>query len=83
VAECINKTFNERARSMWLHDVLPKKLWVDAVSIVSYLIDQGPSIPLSQRLRKEIWSRNEVNVSYLRVFGCVSYVYIESYWLWR
>ena len=32
VAECMNKTLNERARSMRLHVGLPKAFWADAVS---------------------------------------------------
>ena len=39
VAERINRTFNERARSMRLHARLPKTFWVDAVSITAYLIN--------------------------------------------
>jgi hypothetical protein len=42
------------------------------------LINRGPSVPLGQRLPEEVWSGKEVNLSHLKVFGCVSYVYIES-----
>ena len=30
------------------------------------------------RLPKEVWSGKEVKFSYLKVFGCVSYVHIDS-----
>ena len=39
VAERMNRTFNEHARSMRLHVGLPKTFWVDAVSITAYLIN--------------------------------------------
>ena len=39
VAERINRTFNERARSRRLHARLPKTFWVDAVSTAAYLIN--------------------------------------------
>ena len=39
VAECMNKTLNERARSMSLHAGLPKTFWVNAVSTEAYLIN--------------------------------------------
>ena len=39
VAECMNKTLNERARSMRLHAGLPKIFWAYAVSIATYLIN--------------------------------------------
>jgi hypothetical protein len=78
VAERMNRTLNERARSMRLHVGLPKTFWADAVSTTAYLINRGPSVPLGHRLPEEVWSGNEVNLSHLKVFGCVSYVYIES-----
>ena len=39
VAERMNKTLNERARSMRLHAGLPKTFWADAVSTAAYLIN--------------------------------------------
>ena len=78
VAERMNKTLNKRARSMRLHAGLPKTFWADAVSTGAYLINRGPSVPLGHRLPEEVWSGKEVNLSHLKVFGCVSYVYIKS-----
>ena len=42
VVELMNKTLNERARSIRLHAGLPKTFWVDAVNIAAYLINRGP-----------------------------------------
>ena len=39
VAERMNRTLNELARSMRLHVGLPKKFWADAFSTVAYLIN--------------------------------------------
>ena len=39
VAERMNRTLNERARSMRLHAGLPKTFQADAVSTASYLIN--------------------------------------------
>jgi transposase InsO family protein len=47
VVERMNRTLNEHARSMRLHVGLPKTFKADAVSTVAYLINQGPSVPLS------------------------------------
>ena len=33
---------------------------------------------MGHRLPEEVWSGNEVNLFCLKVFGCVSYIYIES-----
>lgn len=78
VAERMNRTLNERARSMRLHAGLPEIFWADAVSTAAYLINRGPSVPLDCRIPEEVWSGKEVNLSYLKVFGCLSYVHIDS-----
>ena len=74
----MNKTLNEHARSMKLHVGLPKTFWVDTVSIAAYLINQGPLVPMEFRLHEEVWGDKEVKFSHLKVFGCISYVHINS-----
>ncbi|KAG6737243.1 hypothetical protein POTOM_058756 [Populus tomentosa] len=78
VAERMNRTINERARSMRLHSGLPQTFWADAVHTAVYLINHGPSVPLEFRLPEEVWRGKEVQLSHLKVFGCVSYVHIDS-----
>ena len=78
MAERINRTLNERARSMRLHVGLLKTFWANVISTVAYLINRGPSVPMEFRLPKEVWSGKEVKFSHLKVFGCVSYVHIDS-----
>ncbi|KAE8661431.1 putative WRKY transcription factor 4 [Hibiscus syriacus] len=78
VAERRNRTLNERARSMRIHVGLPKFLWVEAINTAAYLINHGPSVPLDDRVPEEVWSKKEINLSHLRVFGCISYIYIDS-----
>ena len=77
VAKRMNKTLNERTRSMKLHVGLPKIFWADAVSTATYLINQRPSVPMKFRLPEEVWSGKEVKFSNLKVFGCVSFVHIN------
>lgn len=78
VAERMNRTLNERAKSMRLHAGLPKTFWADAVSTAAYLINRGPSVPLGFKIPEEEWQKKEVNLSHLRVFGCVSYVRVKD-----
>ena len=77
VAKRMNKTLNERTRSMKLHVGLSKIFWADAVSTATYLINQRPSVPMEFRLPEEVWSGKEVKFSHLKVFGCVSFVHID------
>ena len=71
VAECMNMTLNERARSIRLHAGLPRTFWANVVSTATYLINRGPSVPLSHRLPEEDWSGKEVNLLHLKVFGFI------------
>ena len=63
---------------MRLHAGLPKTFWADVVSTAAYLINRGPSVPMEFRLPEEVWSGKEVKFSHLKVFGCVSYVHVDS-----
>ena len=54
VAERMNRTINERARSMRLHFGFPKMFWADAVNTTIYLINHDPSVPLEHRLPEEV-----------------------------
>ena len=78
VAELMNRTLNERARSMRLHAGQLKTFWADAVSTAAYLINRGPSVPMEFRFPEEVWSGKEVKFSHLKVFCCVAYVHVDS-----
>ena len=55
VAERINRTMNERTKSMKIHSGLPKKICVNAVNSIAYLIKRGLSVPLEFKLIEEVW----------------------------
>ncbi|KAL8106789.1 hypothetical protein AgCh_023527 [Apium graveolens] len=63
VAERMNRTLNERAKSMRLHAGLPKMFWADAVSTAAYLINRGPSSPLGFKIPEEEWQEKEVELT--------------------
>ena len=44
---------------------------------MAYLINRGPSIPLDCKIAEEVWSDKKVNLSFLKVFVCLSYVHID------
>jgi hypothetical protein len=79
VAERMNRTLTERARSMRIQSGLPKQFWAEAINTAAYLINRGPSVPLEQRIPEEVWSGKEVNLSWLKVFGCIAYVHISDH----
>jgi hypothetical protein len=78
IAERMNRTLTERARSMRVQSGLPKHFWAETVNTAAYLINRGPSVPLEHRLPEEVWSGKEVKLSHLRIFGCTAYVHISD-----
>ena len=46
IAERMNRTLNERARSMRIHCGLPKTFWADVVRTSTYFINRGPLVPI-------------------------------------
>ena len=60
VPERMNRTLNERAKSMRLHVGLPKMFWAEAVNTAAHLINRGPSTPLNFKLPEEVWSGEQV-----------------------
>lgn len=78
IAERMNRTLTERARSLRIQSGLPKQFWAEAVNTAAYLINRGPSVPLEHNIPEEVWSGKEVKLSHLKVYGCVAYVHISD-----
>ena len=57
---------------------MPQMFWAEAVNTAAHLINRVPSIPLKFKVPEEVWSCKKVDISYLKVFGYVSYVHIDS-----
>ena len=68
----------ERARCMRLHAGLPLQFWVDAVNVVVYLINRGPSSALDGGILEEAWTGKQVKYSFLIIFGCEAFVHIDK-----
>ena len=78
VSERMNKTIMERARCMRLHAWFPLQFYVDAVDIVVFLINRGPSSSLDGGIPEEAWTSKKVNYSFLKTFGCEAFVHINK-----
>ena len=57
----------ERARCMRLHARLPLQFWANAIDIVVYLINRGPSSSLDGGIPEEVWTSKKVNYSFLKL----------------
>jgi len=78
VAERMNKTLMERARSMLSAIELGQEFWVEAVETTCYLVNRSPSSALKDKTPQEVWTGKKPSLSHLRVFGCDAYVHVPK-----
>uniref|UniRef100_A0A2N9FA25 Integrase catalytic domain-containing protein n=1 Tax=Fagus sylvatica TaxID=28930 RepID=A0A2N9FA25_FAGSY len=76
VAERLNRTITETARCLRLNAELPKIFWAEAVDMACYIINQSPRVALDGKVAEEVWTGQEVDYSFMRIFGCLAYVHI-------
>ena len=78
VAERMNKTLMERARSMLSGAGLGQELWAEAVDTACYLVNRSPSSALDDKTPQKVWTGKKPSLSHLRVFGCDAYVHVPK-----
>ena len=78
VAERMNRTLQDRARSMLVGAGLGGGFWVEAISTASYIRNRGPVAGLS-RTPDELWSGKTPTVKHLRAYGSKAYVSLEKF----
>lgn len=76
VVEQKNRTILNMARSMLKSKRMPKEFCVEAVACAVYLNNQSPTKKLMQMTPQEAWSGKKPDISHLRVFGSIGYVYV-------
>uniref|UniRef100_A0A2N9IFF3 Integrase catalytic domain-containing protein n=1 Tax=Fagus sylvatica TaxID=28930 RepID=A0A2N9IFF3_FAGSY len=78
VAERLNRTITETARCLRLNAELPKIFWAEAVDMACYIINRSPRVALDGKVAEEVWTGQEVDYSFMRIFGCPAYVHISE-----
>lgn len=78
VAERLNRTLIEKARSMLQQANLCKRFWGEAVMTAIYLKNRSPTVALTGCTPEEAWTGSKVDLSHLRVFGCAAYSLIPE-----
>lgn len=74
VAERLNRTLCEKARSMIAHAKLPKKFWAEAVATSAYLKNRLPTRSVKSDITPfELWYGRKPDLSHVRVYGCIAY----------
>uniref|UniRef100_A0A2N9GF09 Integrase catalytic domain-containing protein n=1 Tax=Fagus sylvatica TaxID=28930 RepID=A0A2N9GF09_FAGSY len=77
VAERLNRTITETARCLRLNAELPKIFWAEAVYMTCYIINRSPRVAFDGKVAEEVWTGQEVDYSFMRIFGCPAYVHIS------
>lgn len=78
VAERMNRTIVEMARSMLADAKLPSKFWAEAVSTAVYLRNRSPTISVEGMTPFEALTSKKPHVEMFRVFGCLAYAHIPK-----
>eukprot|EP00731_Ephydatia_muelleri_P020359 Em0013g86a len=79
VAERINRTLMESARTMMAQAGLSDKYWAEAVVTGTYLRNRVPTRSFKEKTTPfEKWYEKKPDLSHLRVFGCMAYAYIPD-----
>ena len=78
VAERMNRTLQDRARSMLHGSGLGGGFWVEAISAASYIRNRGLVAGLS-KTPDELWSGTVPTIKHLKAYGSKAYVSLEHH----
>lgn len=78
LAERMNRTVVESARSMMFHSNLSVNFWAEAVNTTVYLKDRSPTAALDGITPYECLFKRKPGVAHLRVFGCIAFVHVPA-----
>jgi len=78
VAERMNRTLVDRARTMMIEAGLATKYWQHAMSTAAHVTNRIPSAANGHRSPYELWTGQLPELGHLRVFGCRAYVHVPD-----
>lgn len=73
-----NKDLLEKTRDLMIHMNIPTHFWSQGVLTATYLINRLPSQVLEFKSPYEILKGRPIDLSHLRVFGCIRFVHIQT-----
>lgn len=78
VAERANRTIMEAGRCMLQDAGLDRRFWAEALNTAIFIKNKSPSKAVRGTTPEEKWYGTKVNLSNLRVFGCIAYAMIPN-----
>ncbi|WP_286497639.1 integrase core domain-containing protein, partial [Escherichia coli] len=76
IAERMNRTIQEKVRSMLSNASLPNGFWAEALATAIHLINRSPNKALHNKVSEEVWSGKPPSYKHLRVFGCEAFCHV-------
>ena len=78
VAERVNRTIFDKVRCMLNDSGLDNAYWAEAANTVIYLKNRFTTAAMEGATPEELWSGRKVDLSHLRIFGCIAYAHIPD-----
>lgn len=82
IAERLNRTLVEKARTMLLESNLPKRFWNEAILTANYIKNRSPTNAHGNQFRNrtpaEIWFGSKPDLAHVRVFGSICYNHVPK-----
>src|SRR6266540_6711630 len=78
VAEHANRTMGDDISAMLYEAQLPPSLWGEALATQIHIWNRLPTSSLKGMTPYEAWFKQKPDVSHLRVWGCLAYVFIQK-----
>lgn len=76
VAERVNRTIMEATRSMLQDAGMEKQYWAEAANTAVFIKNRSPTKAVRGITPEEKWTGKKVDLSNMRVFGCIAYALI-------
>jgi len=80
-AERLNRTLNEKVRTMLFQANMPKSFWAEAMATAGYLLNRLPSEAIDGRIPYEVWHEKPLpldDLKSLRPFGCIVDIHVPK-----
>ena len=78
VRERANRTVVDKAVCILAESGLDRRFWIQALDTAVYVKNLSPTAALKDSVPEEMWTGHKVDVSHLRVFGCVAYNHVPK-----
>ena len=78
IAERMNRTIVDRARTLLTHAGLPIQYWQFAMATATHITNRLPTNANDRRSPFELWTSRLPDIGHLRVFGCRAFAHIPD-----